>query len=666
MTEQETLCDETQLGLPYDLQPFAYLIVTDEAFSIQAMSDNCRDLSASVDACLGTPLQRLLQGQFNYWTKRLRHIVDAASYQVFSCYLVQFDQCYYLRGLHLQNGLLAFELEPSQSAHLNLQKPSLTIISEFSSRTQYTQKLERVLSRAIVYLRNTFYFDKAMVYQFDDDFTGTVVAESSVQAMTSYLGLKFPSTDIPKPARDMLCQVPFRYVPDILYEGVDVTAYQTIQNNLRLTPCAVSPVAPVHKNYLHNMGVGSSITLPIIIEGRLWGLLAFHHRQARSLSPPTRQLMRVLADHLELAIQNQATMEMKINTDQAVALQQNLKDIAFKENASIWDALQANKQNLKKILQCTGFAMVANGYIQSYGRCPKEEQIRTFLEWMQHQYQSEHFKTTHLPKLDQRFEGWQDIACGVYSVRLLLKGEYYLIFFRAEVPSEVRWAGDPNQPYYVDDQTGRYHPRQSFQAWREQQQCEAKPWDDFDKKTITFIQHAVLEQLTQQLLYDFANTDPLTHAYNRRYLFHTLPTMLDQRSHQNTVSVIMFDIDYFKQLNDTYGHQAGDYILKELVTLMQTKLRKTDFIARYGGEEFLAILNNCNKDNARNIADDIRSEFTQINWEFEGQKLGNLTFSAGVACSSSSCNDIDELISKADQALYEAKEGGRNRVVASC
>lgn len=665
ITKQDHMSDPAQLALTKDLQPFAYLIITDQQYRIQALSDNCKDFCSSLEGCLGQAMQTLFQGHFQYWTQYLQRVVEVDDYQVFPCYLVHQEQFCYLRGVHLPNDLLAFELEPPQSYHLTLKKSSLSIISEFCSRIQYTQDLQRILSQAVVYLRNTFHFDKAMIYQFDDNMVATIAAESSVQSLPSYLGLKFPCPAASESTQQIFKQLPFRYIPDIHYEGVTITACEGIQDQLQLISCSVSPVLDRHKTYIHNMGASGCMTFPLIVNNQLWGLLAFHHRQAKHILPPTRQLMRFLADQLALTIQNQSIIQMKTNTDKAIQLQRHLKKTIQADNVDIWEALDQNKSTIQTMLQCSGFALVANQYVEQYGQTPSTPRIIAFLKWVQIK-QSEYFVTNHLTKLDERFEDWNNIACGVYVVRLLMKDDYYLIFFRPESRTELHWVGDPNKPYYIDDQMGQYNPKTAFRAWREQQENESKPWSDFDDRAITFIQHAVVERLTHQLLYDSANTDPLTQAYNRRYLFLKLSSMLKHSSSENDFSVIMFDIDYFKHLNDKFGHQAGDYVLKELVAFIQNNLRKTDLIARYGGEEFLAILDNCDCNDATQIADNLRKKFGQLTWFFNGQNIGPIYVSAGVASSSGSSHHIDELINNADKALYQAKQGGRNKVVALC
>lgn len=605
----------------------------------------------------------MLRGRFKYWTRQLRHAVNVESYKVFECRLAhKANMACYISGVALANDLLAFEIEPQQSDTTPINKRALSIISEFDSRIQHTQKLKTLLSKMIVFLRQTFHFDKAMVYQFDTDCTGTVVAESSVQAMSSYLGLKFPSTDVPKPARQMLRQVPFRYTPDVHYQGLDVTTSADIKQYLQLTTCRVSPVAPVHKNYLNNMGVRASLTIPLIIDNKLWGLIAFHHRQVKHISPINRQLLRILANNLQLAIQHKNILQDQKNADQAITLQNHLKEIAACAGTDIWQALKRLQASLFQVLRCQGFALVANDKIYTYGQTPSKHNIKIFLQWV-NQYHSENFYTNHLPKLDKRFENWRQYGCGVYSVRLLLKDEYYFIIFRKELQKEVTWAGNPNEAYHINEQTGHYTPRASFERWRDKQKFEAKHWSDFDHKTISALQYVILEYLTQELLYDSANTDYLTKAYNRNYLFRQLQAMMENRDYKNDLSVIIFDIDYFKKVNDTFGHQAGDYILKQLVSFLHAQLRRTDFVARYGGEEFLVILDNCGCANAAKIAEKLRVDFTQKTWVYEGQNLGQITFSAGVAASSYACNDIQYLISHADNALYKAKQAGRNQIM---
>ncbi|MCW8931380.1 MAG: diguanylate cyclase [Gammaproteobacteria bacterium] len=141
--------------------------------------------------------------------------------------------------------------------------------------------------------------------------------------------------------------------------------------------------------------------------------------------------------------------------------------------------------------------------------------------------------------------------------------------------------------------------------------------------------------------------------------------LMRSKRNKKPVTLVMLDIDHFKQVNDTYGHATGDVVINSLAILLRQRLRQTDIIGRYGGEEFLVILPDCNNKFAINIIDDIRRNFNEVNFNYQGKKF-NCSLSAGTA-TSTTFSDLqsDELLIKSDQAMYKAKESGRNRVVAA-
>lgn len=158
--------------------------------------------------------------------------------------------------------------------------------------------------------------------------------------------------------------------------------------------------------------------------------------------------------------------------------------------------------------------------------------------------------------------------------------------------------------------------------------------------------------------------DPLTGLFNRRYLEETLTLESSRSSRSDTpLSVIMADVDHFKRFNDTYGHPAGDALLKELAGLMQDHFREGDIVCRYGGEEFAIIAPGADLDLISRRAESLRQAVHQLNLTFEGRDLGQITMSFGIACSSGKGGPTGQaLIGRADQALYRAKHGGRDRV----
>ncbi|MBL4934517.1 GGDEF domain-containing protein [Clostridium sp. YIM B02515] len=159
--------------------------------------------------------------------------------------------------------------------------------------------------------------------------------------------------------------------------------------------------------------------------------------------------------------------------------------------------------------------------------------------------------------------------------------------------------------------------------------------------------------------------DELTGLYNRRYINERLPIDLNYSKLNNSpLSIIMADIDFFKKVNDKYGHLAGDRVLKEYSDLILNSIRSNShWASRFGGEEFLIVLNNANLKNAYDIAEEIRIKVENTVFQFEGQRI-SITSSFGVYCTQDYNIEVSQLLSKADDNLYEAKFSGRNRTVA--
>ncbi|MDD5212712.1 MAG: GGDEF domain-containing protein, partial [Sulfuricurvum sp.] len=175
---------------------------------------------------------------------------------------------------------------------------------------------------------------------------------------------------------------------------------------------------------------------------------------------------------------------------------------------------------------------------------------------------------------------------------------------------------------------------------------------------------AVIESRTlMDKLRDSSLRDGATHLYNRRFLEEFIDKTAQQalRSHIN-YSILMIDIDYFKMVNDTYGHDSGDIVIKTLAEILQQSVRKADLPIRYGGEEFLVLLHHTAPDGALQVAEKIRTTFAAKKYQF-GSDTIEKTLSIGISHFPSDADSIWKVIKFADLALYEAKHTGRNRVV---
>ena len=198
-----------------------------------------------------------------------------------------------------------------------------------------------------------------------------------------------------------------------------------------------------------------------------------------------------------------------------------------------------------------------------------------------------------------------------------------------------------------------------------------KPFDDAEllARVRVHLQLKLLQdklRATNRELTKLSNTDALTQVFNRRYLMQVMTKeVLRAQRYGTALSLLLIDIDNFKGLNDTYGHQAGDQVLIDLCQRMKAKLRFTDILARYGGEEFAVLLTQIPLINAEKAGEHVRNRIARTPFLIDNQELA-VTVSCGVSSFvSGSCDSVDSLIMEADKALYEAKKQGKNRVVTS-
>jgi two-component system, cell cycle response regulator len=178
-----------------------------------------------------------------------------------------------------------------------------------------------------------------------------------------------------------------------------------------------------------------------------------------------------------------------------------------------------------------------------------------------------------------------------------------------------------------------------------------------------FLSGGNIENAYHEEIYRLTTVDGLTQVFNRRYFLEQLDREVSRaKRYRRELSLILFDIDRFKGINDSFGHLAGDYVLKQLATVIKGKIRREDILARYGGEEFAIVLPEIDGANALSFADKVRKLVEKAPFKFEDTKI-NVTVSIGVA----TCDDAADaaaLIKKADDKLYEAKAAGRNCVKA--
>ena len=182
------------------------------------------------------------------------------------------------------------------------------------------------------------------------------------------------------------------------------------------------------------------------------------------------------------------------------------------------------------------------------------------------------------------------------------------------------------------------------------------------EELLQYLGTSIVKDIENARLYRLSITDNLTKAFNRQYLYQRLPDEIERsRRYGDPLCVALFDVDFFKKFNDTWGHPAGDFVLKEIVRVAHEQIREVDALVRYGGEEFLILLPKTSLDGARIIAERFRQAVQDAHFPWSDQKL-KVTVSMGVAVLNDEVPTDEALLKRADDALYKAKGAGRNRV----
>jgi diguanylate cyclase (GGDEF)-like protein len=179
---------------------------------------------------------------------------------------------------------------------------------------------------------------------------------------------------------------------------------------------------------------------------------------------------------------------------------------------------------------------------------------------------------------------------------------------------------------------------------------------------LKFLSGADAEAKYHEEIYRMTIVDGLTQIHNKRYLYEALEReVLRARRHERPLSLVMFDIDFFKRINDQYGHLAGDYVLRELARVVQGRIRRDEVFARYGGEEFVIVLPETPLEGAASLGQNLRARVAEHTFVFQNETMP-VTISVGAAVLNDDDKTATDLVQRTDEKLYEAKRGGRNRV----
>jgi chemotaxis family two-component system sensor kinase Cph1 len=396
-------------------------------------------------------------------------------------------------------GILILELEPAISednipflSFYHLAKASINQLQESASLEDYCQIIAETV-------RKVTEFDRVMLYKFDRDGHGCVVAEDKLESIQSYLGLHFPESDIPKPARKMFLSNLIRLIQDSQEVPVDIfpVLNPVTERPIDLSSSTLRSPYPCHVEYLHNMGVGASLTISLIKEGRLWGLIACHHQTPKFVSFELRKACEFLGRMIFTEI---LTREENEDSDYRIKLNEihsSLIDCISQEGNFIAGLID-HQSNLLNLTSAQGAAICFGGNYTKAGETPQEEDLENLINWLQKNVDEEVFYTDSLPKVYPEAEKFKNIGSGLLAIPIGKRN--YVLWFRPEVIQTVNWGGNPELAFEVHEEEGnlRLCPRKSFELWKETVSLTSLPWQSVEIKAALDLRKAIINIVLEQ------------------------------------------------------------------------------------------------------------------------------------------------------------------------
>jgi len=358
------------------------------------------------------------------------------------------------------------------------------------------QTIPKLCETAAKLMKNIFEYDRVMVYRFDEEWNGAVVAEEKEDDLESWLDLNYPASDITSQSRKLFLKHKVRIISDVNYDPVAITPeISPITNKpLDLSRSELRGVSPIHIEYLQNMKVGASLTAAIIVNGKLWGLIACHHYSAKFINYFQRETCKFLGQvfsnnitSIQTGIFNKKLKENAELRDKIVA------DLNI-EN-TLLDGLEEASVSFTSLMECGGGAVILDDEISLFGKTPKASEVKDLGDFLNEQEEIIFF-TKSLKNHYPAAEKFKKSASGILSLKLGQAKNNFLIWFKPQVAQTVSWGGNPNNKVTFDEEKQRLSPRKSFEKWTEKLDGISTSWEDYDLETAK----AFRENLNQFIL----------------------------------------------------------------------------------------------------------------------------------------------------------------------
>jgi chemotaxis family two-component system sensor kinase Cph1 len=419
---------------------------------------------------------------------------------------------------HRSHGLIIIEIERAFAA-----RPSaahmLGCVRSVSAALQVGPELLDTCRCATRELRRLTGFARVMIYRFLKDGTGCVVAEDKDAELPTFLNHHYPASDIPKQARELYVRNVVRVIPDVNYTPVSLAPQicPATGGPLDMSDCILRSVSPIHIQYLKNMNVNASMSVSIVRDGALWGLVACHHTSPKPVSYEVREVCKHVAQIFSLQIAAREEVETFRQVRTLTAARQELVAEISHAEGDINEALRARVSKLLELLPSDGVAVHSRGAVTTAGHCPPNDQIRDLADWLLRSNVPAPYSTDRLSESYMPAEAYLTSTSGLLGIVVSDEQPVVLLWFRAECAEVVNWAGNPHKPVEPGLGPGMLNPRASFEVWRETVHGRSRPWTKaeidvaqrFRDQLIKISQHRRVEELNSMLQQKIVDADRL-------------------------------------------------------------------------------------------------------------------------------------------------------------
>ncbi|MEO5659022.1 MAG: GAF domain-containing protein [Polaromonas sp.] len=468
-------CDREPIHQLGAVQPIGFLVAISPQWIVVRASENIADfLGRPCGEMPGISLDDLMSPQAVHGIRNLAAALRGKDSleRAFGMQL-QNEKPLFDVAVHRAGAEFIIECEPSEpQGTIN----TCSMVRLMIERLQAKPGFNDFIREAALQVRSLTRLDRVMVYQFLPDGSGEVIGESVRTGMDSFLGLRFPASDIPVQARALYVRNSLRLIADVNAAPVPVQpGFDAEGAPIDLSMSVLRSVSPIHLEYLKNMGLQASMSISILRHGKLWGLFACHNMLPVHIGFERRTAADLFAQMFSLMIDSRLRDQERAYEASAHDLHNQLM-AAMAANKPFHEAVAELVDTMAGLVPADGIGLWLNGQATLKGLAPTREEFKGLVRFINRSAAGQVFATYEIQKLYPPAQDFVGRVAGLLAIPVSLTHGDYLVFFRQEVVNTVTWSGNPYKPVELGPHGDRLTPRKSFELWREDIQGQSAPW----------------------------------------------------------------------------------------------------------------------------------------------------------------------------------------------